>query len=187
MCLTKQLPTDLSLDALVPLALWDWVACQVARDCTSVLRCRLLRVEALCSLGRARDAYNITMSLMRGEKLPSSHSSNDMWFQDDSGKPLPTAPPLVEFVESLLPGTAENKHAIANIMNGGIHPVIEEFYGPWVCAHIAMARARLLLLLGGIPCLWTGPIQAPLHKTSNGGQQPQAPPEKVRLPLNEAA
>lgn len=169
----------------MPLALWDWAACHAARDSTNALRCRVLRIEALCQLGRARDAYNLTASLMRGERLPSSHSSSDVWFQDESAVPLAPPKPLPEFCEAALPGDAVNKDALAVLTNGGIHAAIEAFYGPWVCTQIALARANVLLLMGGVPYLWAGPMPSPGHNMHGDETQKDATdlPEKVSSPL----
>jgi hypothetical protein len=173
----------------VPLALWDWAAFHAARDSTRFLRCRILRIEALCALGRVRDAYNLTASLMYGEHLPCPHSSRTMWFRDESGVPLAPPKPLPEFCEAALPGDAKNKNAIALLTNGGIHPVIEAFYGAWVCAHIALARARILLLLGGVPYLWTGPqpTRVGAVKAEKAQLNTASAPEKVRRSLDSVS
>ena len=143
------------------------------------MRCRLLRIEALCALGRARDAYTFTASLMRGEQLPQPHCSTAMWFQDEAGVPLPPPKPLPDFCEAALPGDAVNKDAVGLLTNGGMHAEIEAFYGPWACAQIALARARVLLLLGGVPCLWTAPKPSPQLAMHNSSETAPGLSEKV--------
>lgn len=120
---------------------------------------------------------------MRGERLPSSHGTSDMWFQDEAGVPLAPPTPLPDFCEAALPGAAANKDALALLTSGGIHAEIEAFYGPWACAQIALARARVLLMLGGVPCLWKGPKPPPVLAMHGDNTMTSTDvPEKVGAP-----
>ena len=73
--------------------------------------------------------------------------------RDEDGKPL-VPPEIPSLSSSLLPGAAPNQPALIALAEAPLAPALDTLYGSWAVAHLNLARAGLLLRLGGFPHLW---------------------------------
>jgi hypothetical protein len=142
-----------ALRALPVLSLFEWAAYHVHRSSHATLKCRFLRVEALCALGRLSEAYAVTFGLMHGSELPDSHISRDLTFAGPDGT-IPAVAAVQPFRSTDHPGSVVNKEAVAALAQGRMRQEIASHYGPWVCAQVMCARARVLIALGCVPFQW---------------------------------
>ncbi|KAG1679321.1 hypothetical protein FOA52_009353 [Chlamydomonas sp. UWO 241] len=145
----------LALDALPLLSAWECIAWRCARSVPATVRCRTLRVRALVQLGLLTAASELLLDLLAGRRLPDPLLDSDLRLRD----PITGAVVAVAVVPPLradaLPGHADNQPAIAALGGDGVLPAaVEALYGPWAVAHLALARADLLLRLGSVPNLW---------------------------------
>lgn len=63
-------------------------------------------------------------------------------------------PEVPSLSSSLLPGAAPNQPALIALAEAPLAPALDTLYGSWAVAHLNLARAGLLLRLGGFPHLW---------------------------------
>ncbi|KAG2453644.1 hypothetical protein HYH02_001857 [Chlamydomonas schloesseri] len=149
------LDAGLALEALPVLALWEHVARYVLRSLHGTVLCRLLRVRALVALGLLAEAVEVAGGLMGAAGLPDPTLDSDYVLKDTSGavvEPIPVLP----YDNALLPGEPGNKAALTHIADTPLAPAVEKLYGSWLVAHLALARAQILMLAGGVPNQWRG-------------------------------
>jgi hypothetical protein len=142
-----------ALECLPLMALWEWAAYHVARNSAQVVRCRVLRVQALCKLGCLADAVDVVVGLMKGLHIPDALCPRDLPLTKQRARPVlnPSVPV----------GATSNTEAVQFLCKGGVLPKVAAEYGPWACAQIAMARAAVLQGLGCHAYAWkhTHPLQ----------------------------
>jgi hypothetical protein len=146
-----------ALECLPCIAIWEWAAQHVTRSSRQVVRCRLMRVRALCALGCLADAHAVTTSLMVGARLPDAHCPRDVPIANSR-----KARPRLKSSQSA--GADESADAVQLISKGGMPQEVAELYGAWACAQVVMARAAILQALGRYPYPWkeTHPLEGRL-------------------------
>ena len=164
------------LPALPVLSMWEWAARHVCRSLQQTVRCRIVRVHALCRLGLLREAAAVTAVLMRGTLLPHPDTSRNAVFPvGSSAAAAGVADSHAMLRATLHPGAAGNRAAINDLMCGGVQPAVAAAYGPWACAQVALARVRVLSALACVPYAWEA-----LDPAAASWQSPDdPPPEKV--------
>lgn len=155
-----------ALTALPVFSIWEWASCRVARSLQQTVRCRVARVHALCSLGLLREACAVVCGLMQGRGLPDPDTDRDAVF------PAALAAAVCPDLRSALhPGAAENRAAVNYLMCGEVPEAVAGAYGPWLCAHVALARVKVLSSLAAVPYCWDG-----LDPAAESWQRADEPP-----------
>lgn len=127
-------------------------------------------MRALVWLGLLAEASKVLLGLMRGEGLPDAVLDSPLVLKNEDGTVL-SIPPVAPLDARLLPGDPANKPAIGVISDGPVPAPVEKLYGPWMVAHLALARASFLQHLGSVPNLWQATSPATGAKLPPGAPQ----------------
>ena len=164
------------LEALPVVALWEWMARDVARDAAMTVRARLARARALTDLGLLQDAYSVVTRLMTGVGLPDALGGGPLVLHLPDGAPYNPVP-IPHFLANERPGAPANKAALEFLAQGGMHVAVSTQLGPWAVAQVALARCRVLHALGRVPHAWSHLDPRDGAPMREGAQQP----DKVRM------
>lgn len=146
--------SELALEALPLLALWEHVALHVTRNVGATVMCRIQRARALVSLGLLPAASKVLIQLMQGRDLPDPVIPDAaLVVKSEDGAPL-LLPAVAPLSGRHAPGTQENKPVLGLIAHGPVPAPVEALYGGWAVARLALVRAAFLMRIGGMPNLW---------------------------------
>jgi hypothetical protein len=161
---------SLALEALPLLTFSEYLAMSIFKCPRRTVLCRLVRIDALTSLGLLSEAHATLSSLLSGTLLPTPRCGR-------GSVPLPAASAATRFHARCYPGSAENKAAIAEVVQGTMSGELVAWLQPWLCAEIALARCRWLYSVARVPYLWckTHPTEGREIDASD------SVPEKVRI------
>lgn len=148
------LDSAMELEALPVLALWEHLVLYVTRSLQGAVLCRIMRVRALVALGFLSEASAVLLGLLAGAQLPDPVLDTHLVPRGEDGAPLPAAPPVPPLRNDALPGEPSNRATLTHLGEAALPPSLERLYGPWLCAHLDLARAGLLMRAGAVPNQW---------------------------------